>query len=82
MKDTHGRIILEDANLGSTQWYREVCPKLVRIATRQSNCKEVHIFVGRDLGVLSTVFLVYEFDFLWCFPFGRLGVPFVVNFVM
>ncbi|KAK2437056.1 protein FAR1-RELATED SEQUENCE [Trifolium repens] len=45
VEDTHGRKVQEDVNIDSTQWYREVCPKLVRIATRASDCKEARIYV-------------------------------------
>lgn len=33
VKDTHGINVEEDGNLNSTQWYSQICSKLVRIAT-------------------------------------------------
>ncbi|RDX91158.1 Protein FAR-RED IMPAIRED RESPONSE 1, partial [Mucuna pruriens] len=53
VKDSYGRNVQEDANLDSTQWYREVCPKLVKIATCASNCREVYSFVEKAIEELS-----------------------------
>ncbi|AES97090.1 hypothetical protein MTR_5g045210 [Medicago truncatula] len=52
-KDTHGRNAQEDINLDSAQWYKEVYPKLVRITTSTSDCKEAHIFVENVIRELS-----------------------------
>ena len=52
VKDTHGRNV-QDVNLDSAQWYIEVCPKLVRIATSAFDCKEARIFVENAIRELS-----------------------------
>ncbi|XP_061344513.1 protein FAR1-RELATED SEQUENCE 5-like [Gastrolobium bilobum] len=49
VKDTHGKHVQEDANLDSTQRYRKICPKLVRIATQASDCKEAYFFMEKAI---------------------------------
>ncbi|MED6205180.1 hypothetical protein PIB30_015518 [Stylosanthes scabra] len=45
VKDMHGRTIEEATSLVSTQWFKQVCPKLVRTATRAFDYKEAHIYM-------------------------------------
>lgn len=53
VKDTHENNVEKDHNLGNTHWYSEVCPKLVRIATRASDCEEARSFVEKAMEELS-----------------------------
>ena len=53
VQDSRGKNVQEDNNINCNQRYRQLCPKLIRLATRASDCKEAYMLVNKVIDELS-----------------------------
>ncbi|KAJ7959449.1 Protein FAR1-RELATED SEQUENCE 5 [Quillaja saponaria] len=53
VQDVEGRIVRENCNLDMTERYRMLCPKLVKLASRASDCEEAYLLVEKVANELS-----------------------------